>query len=203
MQFSKFCNIASHYHFPYRPALLGLGLIGLLGQIAWAPSPNSAPVYPSLSPPGSPREAPLASPKPDLPPSPAPVARSIFKIPITVTGYSSTVDQTDDSPYTTAMNTPVRPGIIALSRDLLRQFTPGAPFRFGDVVELEGVGVYTVEDTMNPRYAKRADIWFGSREAAQRWGRRTIHLARLTPRAQAAAYLVQSDGSAFEPALTD
>ena len=35
--------------------------------------------------------------------------------------------ETDDTPFLTAMCTVTAPGVIALSRDLLRTFTPGAP----------------------------------------------------------------------------
>jgi 3D (Asp-Asp-Asp) domain-containing protein len=169
-----------------------VGLIGLLGLEAWAPSPIS----PVLD--GRPfheveREAPLYCGGMTSMPAAMAHPRSVFRVSITVTGYSSTADQTDDSPLITAMNTTVHPGILALSRDLLREYTRGAPFRFGDIVELEGLGVFTVEDTMNPRFTKRADIWFQSRESAERWGHRTLHLAQLTPIAQAGAYLAQSD----------
>jgi len=170
-----------------------LGLIGLVGLEAWAPSPNVAVpterVFSEVE-----RETPIycGSAATAMPAS-ITHPRSVFRVSITVTGYSSTADQTDDSPLITAMNTTVHPGMLALSRDLLREFTPGAPFRFGDIVELEGLGVFTVEDTMNPRYAKRADIWFQSRQAAARWGNRTLHLSQLTPIAQASAYLAQSD----------
>lgn len=104
--------------------------------------------------------------------------RSLFKFPVTVTGYSSTFDQTDSTPFLTASNRRVRPGIVALSRDLLREYTPGAPFSYGDKVEIRGVGVFTVEDTMNPRYEKRADIWFANRTQARQWGRQELCLAR-------------------------
>jgi 3D (Asp-Asp-Asp) domain-containing protein len=103
--------------------------------------------------------------------------RSLFKFPVTVTAYSSTPDQTDSTPFLTASNRRVRPGIVALSRDLLREYTPGAPFMFGDEVEIRGVGVFTVEDTMNPRYEKRVDIWFTSRNQARQWGRQELCLA--------------------------
>lgn len=103
--------------------------------------------------------------------------RSLFKFAVTVTAYSSTMDQTDSTPFLTASNRRVRPGIVALSRDLLREYTPGAPFTFGDKVEIRGVGVFTVEDTMNPRYEKRVDIWFASRTAARKWGRQELCLA--------------------------
>ena len=176
-----------------------LGLIGLVGLEAWAPSPNSAVptgrVFSEIE-----REAPIYSSGTLTMPASIAHPRSVFRVSITVTGYSSTADQTDDSPLITAMNTTVHPGMLALSRDLLREFTPGAPFRFGDIVELEGLGVFTVEDTMNPRFSKRADIWFQSREAATRWGNRTLHLSQLTPIAQAGAYLAQNQD---RPTLAD
>lgn len=169
-----------------------LGLIGLVGLEGWAPSPiqsvSRTTPFREIE-----REAPLYCGHGIAMPAGIFKPESVFRLSITVTGYSSTPDQTDDSPFTTAMNTTVHPGVLALSRDLLREFTPGAPFCFGDIVELEGLGVFSVEDTMNPRYTKRADIWFQSREAATRWGNRTLHLSQLTPVAQAAAYLVQAE----------
>lgn len=98
-------------------------------------------------------------------------------IPTVVTGYSSTPDQTDDTPWLTAWCTQTRPGIIALSRDLLRTFTEGAPFDFGDRVLVAGVGVFLVEDTMATRWKNRADIWFPTRSEARQWGRREALLA--------------------------
>lgn len=138
------------------------------------------------------------------PPSPAPFPRRLFSIPVTVTGYSSTSDQTDTTPFVTASNTRVRTGVIALSRDLLREFTPGAPFGYGDQVELEGVGVFTVEDTMNPRFAKRVDIWFSSRAAARLWGRRSVVISKLSPEALAdGRFSHPSTLPVFEAALAD
>lgn len=169
-----------------------LGLVGLVALEGWVPLPMQT----------VPRTTPFCEIERDAllycghgitMPEAIIKPESVFRLSITVTGYSSTPDQTDDSPFTTAMNTTVHPGVLALSRDLLREFTPGAPFRFGDIVELEGLGVFSVEDTMNPRYTKRADIWFQSREAATRWGNRTLHLSQLNPVAQAAAYLAQSE----------
>jgi 3D (Asp-Asp-Asp) domain-containing protein len=104
--------------------------------------------------------------------------RKLFELEVTVTGYSSTLDQTDDTPFITASNTRVRRGIIALSRDLLREFTPGAPFSYGDTVQVHGVGSFQVEDTMNGRFTKRADIWFESRAQARKWGKRRHLLVR-------------------------
>ena len=100
-------------------------------------------------------------------------------VPVTVTGYTSCPSQTDDTPNITATLQPTRPGTLALSRDLLRTFTDGAPFDFGDRVLIPGMGIYVVEDTMHPRWQRRADIWFHDTETARRWGRRQIYLTRV------------------------
>jgi 3D (Asp-Asp-Asp) domain-containing protein len=98
---------------------------------------------------------------------------------VTVTGYSSTVAETDDTPGITAAGTPARAGIIALSQDMLREYTPGAPFSYHDRVEIPGLGQFRVEDTMHPRWTRRADVWFGSRQEALAWGVRSRRLFRL------------------------
>lgn len=81
---------------------------------------------------------------------------------VTVTAYSSTPDQTDDSPFVTADGTWVHDGTLAAN------FLP-----FGTKVRLpdySGDKVYTVEDRMNERYTYRADVWMTSREAAKQFG---------------------------------
>lgn len=93
---------------------------------------------------------------------------------VTVTGYTSRPEETDDTPFITAANTQTRPGVIALSRDLLRRYTPDAPFTFGDVIHISGVGDFVVEDSMNSRWEKRADIWFEKLDHARAFGRRTL-----------------------------
>ncbi|TFG41870.1 MAG: hypothetical protein E4H48_05440 [Syntrophobacterales bacterium] len=98
---------------------------------------------------------------------------------VTVTGYSSSVAQCDATPHLTATGTPVRRGIIALSRDLLQQFNPEAPFGWGDRVHVEGLGEFIVEDTMNGRYARRADIWFPDSVGAVAWGVKELKLAPI------------------------
>jgi 3D (Asp-Asp-Asp) domain-containing protein len=96
---------------------------------------------------------------------------------VVVTGYTSSPHETDSTPFLTASMTRVRSGCLALSRDLLRSFTPGAPFDFGDWVVIPGVGLFIVEDTMNERWTNRADIWFADRREALRWGRRVAWIA--------------------------
>jgi 3D (Asp-Asp-Asp) domain-containing protein len=100
---------------------------------------------------------------------------------VVVTGYSLGPGETDDSPYLTALSTPTRPGVIALSRDLIRAFNPTAPFRFGDRVHLEGVGEFIVEDTMAERWNLRADIWFPTPDEAMEWGKRKTSITLVEP----------------------
>lgn len=101
---------------------------------------------------------------------------------VIVTGYASNVSETDSTPDINATMTYVRQGSLALSRDLLRTFTPGAPFDFGDWVMISGIGIFVVDDVMHERWRNCADIWFPDRKQAIRWGRRRAQLARLNSR---------------------
>ena len=122
---------------------------------------------------------------------------------VVVTGYSSEAEETDDSPFMTASMTTVRDGCIALSRDMLRTFTPGAPFDFGDYALIPGVGIFLVQDTMSPRWHGRADIWFADRGTAVSWGRRRVWLGRLPAAPQEQLGLLalglRLDAPALEP----
>jgi 3D (Asp-Asp-Asp) domain-containing protein len=90
---------------------------------------------------------------------------------VTTTAYSSTPDQTDDTPFITANGTRVRDGIIATN------FLPfGAKVRFPDY---SGNKVYTVTDRMNKRFSDRADIWFETREQAMNFGIRKLKMEVL------------------------
>jgi 3D (Asp-Asp-Asp) domain-containing protein len=91
---------------------------------------------------------------------------------VVVSGYTSRPCETDDTPFETAAMTTTRRGVLALSRDLVRRYTPGAPFAFGDVVHIHGIGDFVVEDVMNERYERHADIWFESLDEAREFGRR-------------------------------
>jgi len=83
-----------------------------------------------------------------------------------VTAYSSTPDQTDDTPFITASNTHVRDGIVAAN--FLRF---GAKIRFPT---LYGDKLFIVEDRMNSRYDYRVDIWMRSREEAKQFGAKIV-----------------------------
>jgi 3D (Asp-Asp-Asp) domain-containing protein len=81
---------------------------------------------------------------------------------ITVTAYSSTVDQCDSTPFITASGTNVHDGTLAANF-----------LKFGTKVRLpdySGDKIYTVEDRMNQRYEYRADIWMETRVDAKQFG---------------------------------
>lgn len=88
-----------------------------------------------------------------------------------VTGYSSTPDQTDDSPFVTAANTWVRDGIVATN------FLP--LYTRIQIPEIFGDKVFVVEDRMNKRFNDRIDVWFESRELAKSFGKRTLKIVIL------------------------
>jgi len=90
------------------------------------------------------------------------------------TGYSSTVWETDDTPFITASNTRTRTGVVALSRDLLTRYSDQAPFKFGDAIHISGLGEFSVEDSMHGRWRRRVDIWFPSRSDAWEFGKRRV-----------------------------
>lgn len=76
-----------------------------------------------------------------------------------VTGYSSSPDETDDTPFVTASGTSTRPGIVACPRRYL----------FGTLA-LIGGKIYECEDRLNPKYDNRFDIWHGSKGEAWEFG---------------------------------
>lgn len=92
---------------------------------------------------------------------PAPVI--IRKVKVITTAYSSTVYQTDDTPFITASNKKVREGIVANN---LLAF--GTNVRFP---ELFGDRVFQVEDRMSSQKGNyHFDIWFPDTEDARAFG---------------------------------
>jgi len=90
---------------------------------------------------------------------------------VSVSAYSSTPDQTDDSPFITARNTYVRDGIVATN------FLP-----FGTAIkipEIYGDKIFIVEDRMNKRYLTNVDIWMADRQSALKFGRRNLTIEVL------------------------
>ncbi|MFA6552915.1 MAG: 3D domain-containing protein [Patescibacteria group bacterium] len=106
---------------------------------------------------------------PEIPDRPKPAAKKVLTL--TVTAYSSTVDQCGSTPFTTASGTQVRDGIIAAN------FLPiGTKVRFPDQF---GDKIFIVEDRMAARFSTRADIWMPTRELAKQWGVRHVKMEIL------------------------
>lgn len=92
---------------------------------------------------------------------------------VTATAYTSTVCQTDNTPYLAAWNNRLKPSVksIAVSRDLL-----DLGLTNGTKVRIDGYKHnYTVLDKMNKRWKKKIDIYMGcDRKRALKWGKRTV-----------------------------
>ncbi len=79
-----------------------------------------------------------------------------------ITAYSSTVGQTDDTPFIMASGNHVYSGAVATN------FLPlGTLVKFP---ELYGNKIFVVEDRMNKRFQDRIDIWFESKTEAKSFG---------------------------------
>ncbi len=83
---------------------------------------------------------------------------------VELSAFSSTPDQTDDTPFITANGTYVRDGIVAAN------FLPfHTKIR---IPEFYGDKIFTVEDRMHPRYPNGVDIWFPDRDQAKKFARK-------------------------------
>ncbi|MFY9457906.1 MAG: hypothetical protein WAP23_03180 [Candidatus Spechtbacterales bacterium] len=89
---------------------------------------------------------------------------------VRVSAYSSTPDQTDDTPFITASGTEVRDGVAAAN------FLP-----FGTKIKLQdafGEKTFIVEDRM--KRDGLVDVWFPTREAALAFGVRNLKMEILS-----------------------
>lgn len=92
----------------------------------------------------------------------------IRELVVPITAYSSTPDQTDESPFITAWGTYVRDGIVAAN------FLP-----FGTKIKIPGIfgdKIFVVEDRMNSRHVYKIDIWFPDRQSALEFGIKTTKI---------------------------
>ncbi len=83
-------------------------------------------------------------------------------LPMRITAYSSSPDETDYNPEYTANGSHVRDGIVASNL-----------FPFGTKIEIPalfGDRVFTVDDRMAKRFQKTIDIWMTSKEKALVFG---------------------------------
>ena len=101
-----------------------------------------------------------------------PAQKVVEKIKVMVTAYSSTPDQTDDTPFITASGKYVRDGIIA--NNMLPLGTKiKIPGLYGDKI-------FTIEDRMNKSKSNyHIDIWMPSRQLALNFGVKTSEIEVL------------------------
>jgi 3D (Asp-Asp-Asp) domain-containing protein len=90
---------------------------------------------------------------------------------VITTAYSSTIEQTDNSPFITATGSHVRDGIVACN---FLKF--GTRVRFPDYF---GDKIFVVEDRMALRNSHKIDIWMPSRELAMQFGVRNLNVEIL------------------------
>lgn len=83
----------------------------------------------------------------------------------TVYGYSSSIDETDDSPFTMASGQTVREGVVANNC-----------LKFGTRIVLDG-RILEIQDRMHKRYGCNVyDVWFPSKKQALNYGKRTTEI---------------------------
>ena len=99
------------------------------------------------------------------------------RLEVTMTAYSSEVAQTDSTPRITATGQKVRPGIIAVSEDLLTTQLPfGTRVRIVDIRDDPECGgfdsgyVLEVQDVMHERKENQVDVWMPTLAKAEGWG---------------------------------
>lgn len=90
---------------------------------------------------------------------------------VITTGYSSTFDQTDSTPFITASGSYVRDGVVACNF-----------LRFGTRIRIPqfyGDKIFIVEDRMAFKNSHKMDIWFATREEAKQFGVKQIKVEVL------------------------
>lgn len=95
------------------------------------------------------------------------------KIEVIVTAYSSTPEETDETPFITAAGTWTRDGIVANNM-----------YSFGTKIklpEIYGDKIFVVEDRMHSRKGSyHIDIWFPTKESALAFGTKITQMDVLT-----------------------
>ena len=143
------------------------------GQSAFTPAVSAEAPAPVSSP------APVTSPVVnDLLGASRGTGRSLV---IKATAYNSLSNQTDATPHITATGTRTRPGVVALSRDLLRVFPYGTRVTIQDLSGRYNFSgrVFIVEDTMHARKTNQVDIWMPTYRDAINFGSSTVRITAL------------------------
>lgn len=97
---------------------------------------------------------------------------------VNLTAYTSTVGQTDSTPFRTSIGARVHHGGVAASPDIIRRYGYGAKVKITRVFQRRGCNPtylrsrnYVINDTTNARYSSRVDVWFQSYRSAINFGR--------------------------------
>ncbi|QFP76468.1 hypothetical protein [Deinococcus sp. AJ005] len=102
---------------------------------------------------------------------------------VRATAYNSLAGQTDSTPFITATGTRTRPGVVALSRDMLRSFPYGTRITIEDLSgrynNLLRGRTFIVEDTMAARKTGSLDIWMSTHSQAINFGARQVRITAL------------------------
>lgn len=93
---------------------------------------------------------------------------------VRVTAYNAVPEQTDDTPNICAWGDEIRPGIIAISRDLEQ-----VGLTRGKEVHIEGIGKAVVLDRMHRRKRNQIDIYMQRYEDAVRFGAKELSISWL------------------------
>jgi 3D (Asp-Asp-Asp) domain-containing protein len=102
-----------------------------------------------------------------FPPLAGPAASHPARLAVTITAYTWTG-------HRTAAGVVPRRGMLAVSRDVERDLG----LRFGEPLEVSGVGRLVVTDRMPRRWHRRVDVYLPTHHAAVQFGRRTGWLTR-------------------------
>ena len=84
---------------------------------------------------------------------------------VRATAYNADPQQTDDTPEVCAWGDKIRPGIIAISRDLEK-----SGLTRGKEVHIEGIGKVVVMDRMHHRKRNQIDLYMENHEDAVEFG---------------------------------
>jgi 3D (Asp-Asp-Asp) domain-containing protein len=93
---------------------------------------------------------------------------------VRVTAYNAVPEQTDETPDICAWGDQIRPGIIAISRDLEQ-----VGLTRGKEVYIEGIGKAVVLDRMHDRKRNQIDIYMQRYEDAVRFGAKELSISWL------------------------
>ena len=99
--------------------------------------------------------------KADVEPLPAPQPAHEVRV-MHVTAYSSSPDETDDTPFITASGTSVHDGVVATN-----ELPMGTKIQ---IPAIYGNKIFVVEDRMHVRMKNKVDIWMPSKEQALHFG---------------------------------